>query len=134
SAAHKASGRLSIRHQARPVPHSHAGPDTLRPFRNKAERSTICPYKCRDAKRRGGAACKSVALPRAGPLPPTQPSLRRLRKLACYGHLLPTAVGRRGNRARPVPNLAPMLLAPPRNGEGNRSRSLAALISSVGDV
>jgi len=28
--------------------------------------------------------------------PPTQPSLRRLRKLACYGHLLPTCGREKG--------------------------------------
>src|SRR5205085_9660025 len=40
----------------------------------------------------GGAAARLLQHRRAwraGPHPPTQPSLRRLRKLACYGHLLP---------------------------------------------
>ena len=40
------------------------------------------------ARKRDGASGTTAALSLRGPHPPTQPSLRRLRKLACYGHLV----------------------------------------------
>src|SRR5438477_4825297 len=65
----------------------------ISPFANaqRGRRWREAPDEGRE-RSEGGAAARLLQHRRAwraGPHPPTQPSLRRLRKLACYGHLLP---------------------------------------------